>query len=247
MDKEALKKQICELIDNYIDEASGKDVNEKKRLLDTSAYFDEQRTACEEAFLSILDEEKYDDAFIGYNVTLYNSVVKRYIPFTIVDVNHDGNFEHKYAEHDYYDLISKEAFHLTNFGENNNYRDSNIREWLNNVFINGFNYDIIKRLCFFEYYDYDNCTVYGDKVIIPSAEELGLLSNIHSHNDKWYKLFSSKDKIRKEHIIIPRSVYYWTRTTDPNELDGVISINDQGNVTSINYHDSAYVVPMIRL
>lgn len=246
MDKEALKKQICELIDNYIDEASVEDVKEKKELLDASAYFDEQRTACEEAFLSILEEEKYNESFIGYNVTLYNSVLKRYILFTIADVNHDGNFEHKYANHDYYDLISKEAFHLTNFGENNNYRDSNIREWLNDVFVNGFNYDIIKRLCLFEYKDYDTCKIYVDKVIIPSAEELGFSPDAHGYS-VWYKLFSSKDKIRKEHITIPRSVSYWTRTSDPTDFDGVISINDRGDTTSINYHNSAYVVPMIRL
>lgn len=252
MDKEALKKEICALIDKYCEDNTDTEmVSIKKETFSKitnkylNKYFDpETHIATEEDFIKLLDNKIYSKELIGYKVVVYNTLIGKLITFTIADVNHNNENDPNGGN---YDLIADKCFHLTNFGESNRYSDSNIREWLNSNFLEGFkesNSEFYNHLCSFIYEE--DGTVYSDIVMIPSISELGFGYD-SDHDGIPYPIFKDKESRIMNILGKNEKGYYWTRSRDSSSYNNDWYVTTNGCMTTTYYSSNRYLVPLLRI
>lgn len=254
MDKEAFKKEMCALIDKYCgDNTDTEMVSIKKETFSkiTNKYLDkyfdpETHIATEEKFIELLDKKIYSKELIGYKVSIYNDTIGKPIIFTIADVNHNNENDPNGGN---YDLITNECFHLTNFGESNRYADSNIREWLNSNFLEGFkesNSEFYNHLCSF-IYEKDG-TVYSDIVMIPSITELGFEGYDEYDGGIPYPIFKDNESRIMNILGKNKKGYYWTRSRrTTNHSSGIWCVYTDGSINSIHYGNSCHLAPLLRI
>lgn len=252
MDKEAFKKEMCALIDKYCEDNTDTEmVNIKKETFSKitnkylNKYFDpETHIATEENFIKLLDKKIYSKELIGYKVVVYNTLIGKLITFTIADVNHEQN----YLEGGYYDLIADGCFYLTNFGESNHYADSNIREWLNGNFLEGFresNSEFYNHLWSFIYKEDD--AVYSDIVMIPSITELGFEGYDEYDGGIPYPIFKDNESRIMNILGKNKKGHYWTRSRRTSGSSYVWCVDTDGSMSYSNYIGSRYLAPLLRI
>ena len=177
-------------------------------------YFDpETHTATEEDFIRFLDLGLYTKRAIGYKTVLSSNTPAyeyRNGTWIISDVNHDYNNTGQYG---CYDLINEYGFLKAFDANNHNWRDSDIRTWLNNTFYNGFSNEFKNRVMNIKYKSEDSW-YNDDKIILLSFTEVnGDSSSIGSAEDfiiegTPYPVFTNDDS-RKRMRFIHYNYYFW--------------------------------------
>lgn len=224
---------------------------------DPDSVFDPvTHTATEAGFLELLAHHVYDSKYIGYFVTLGNSAAYNSGLWVIADVNHDST---NTGQTNCYDLISLDCFDPGNNAYSSSsylWRSSTVRTWLNNTFYPGFSADFKSRLLSIKY-NSENTWYDDDKVILPSALELGGPSSAAINNDVSvrYPIFAQSEfysnnasRVKAEHSIGTNSGY-WSRTYfNSGGSTSVISINASGAMGNyLHYYDKNNVAPIIRV
>ena len=232
----------------------GKELDELDQTLND--YFDPvTNIATESDFLSFIETGMVTNKVIGKKVTLSNS--SGYYnngQWSILEWNHDiDNPEF------YYDLIATNGIRYMAFDSNNGkmWRRSSIRTWLNDTFYNGFSSDIRDRMEYISAETWSGSSVEDktythDKVIIPSAVEIGFSSgeNIHSEGSK-YIMFSDNASRIKRLTGTTTNKPWWTRSCDKdyNTDEAVWYAAADGSIysASANTSSTIMVVPIIRI
>lgn len=213
----------------------------------------------ENEFIELVNNGLQNKLEIGTKVILQNAIGTD-TNWVVADVNHDGinGTVDLVAEHL---LQSKDnPIHLESYGNSNIYQFSDIRTWLNEVFIEGFTEEI-KRLLkpievITEIYGSPNTTI--DKVKLPSMTELGITSHnvsllpevdegsMYPIFDKGISNVSNKKRIkcgRDEET----TEWWWTRTKFKKDSHTVCVIGQNGGFTTRDTWTSpGGVIPIIR-
>ena len=141
----------------------------KKDDFDPDACFDANNTATEENFIKLLEHGVYDRKYIGYFVTLSNTVDYNGGKWVIADVNHDSA---NTGQTNCYDLISEGCFHNGEFGSSNDsWRSSTARIWLNDTFYPAFSTEFKNHILNLKY-NSQGTWYTDDKIILPSKVEV---------------------------------------------------------------------------
>lgn len=224
---------------------------------DPDSVFDPvTHTATEAGFLELLAHHVYDSKYIGYFVTLGNSVAYNNGLWIIADVNHDST---NTGQTDCYDLISLNCFDPgNNVYSSSSYlwRNSTVRTWLNNTFYTGFGADFKPHLLSIKY-NSENTWYVDDKVILPSALELGGSNNVAINSDVSvkYPIFTPSEfyadnasRVKTEQGSIT-SHGYWSRTYfKVSGSKSVASVNESGALGNyLLYNEKNNIAPIIRV
>lgn len=220
-------------------------------------YFDPvTHIATEENFIKFLECGVYDSKYIGYKVQLGNSVGYNNGLWVIADVNHDSA---NTGQTNCYDLISLDCFDPgNNVYSSSSYlwRSSTVRTWLNNTFYTGFGADFKPHLLSIKY-NSENTWYVDDKVILPSALELGGPNNavITSDVSVKYPIFTQNDfysdnasRVKTKQGTATNSGY-WSRTHfNTSGSTSVASVNASGALGNyLHYYEKNNVAPIIRV
>lgn len=214
--------------------------------IDPDNYFDPTtHTATEADFIRFLEDGgKYDSSMIGYKVTLSNSAAYNGGTYVIADVNHDST---NTGQTNCYDLISVDCINPeSSFGSSQNWRDSNMRTWLNGTFYNGLSSDIKSHIMNIKYNS--NGTWYNDdKVIMPSCKELNYSDSYTAIEGTTYPIFTDNASRQKYKFGTTSTYYWWTRSRDTYDSSFVWFVRTDGSLGYIYYNLSCYVVPTLRI
>ena len=218
----------------------------KKDDFDPDACFDENNTATEENFIKLLEHGVYDSKYIGYFVTLSNSVDYNGGKWVIADVNHDST---NTGQTNCYDLVSLDIFYATTYsGEDNVWRTSYPRTWLNNTFYPGFGNDIKLRILNIKYYS-KNAWYNDDKVIMPSCDELNLTTAQYKDTEGIpYPIFTDNASRKKRPYDSSSYEYYWTRTRWTTRPTWLHAISESGtSAQALDYYYSTRLAAVLRI
>lgn len=200
--------------------------------------------ASEDNFIELLENGVYDSKYIGYKVRLSNTVDYNDGLWIIADVNHDSA---NTGQTNCYDLISQDSFHIAGFGNNQNWRNSNVRTWLNSTFYSGFSNNFKSHILNLKYNSQETSWYDDDKIIIPSYVEIA------GYDGGWldvegvkYPIFTDyASRIKK--IFNDNAYYWWLRTRNLMESSWVRCIDTSGNITSSSYSSAYPVAPILRV
>lgn len=259
-----LKNSLRNLVKEYGGELVTKalqDVGQED--IDFRRFFDpETHIATEEQFIKFLNSKIRTKDVIGYKVKVSfrdhwshgTSFDKPHIInyiFTIADLDHDcENIGYK----GYYDLICTTVIDEQKFGDSDDYTSSDIREWLNVNFYTSIS-DNLKAHMLRIKYKYNDTWYDNDRLVIPSATELGLgiENDFIPEEGAIYPIFTADSKSRIRHIFndSERGVY-WTRTYAKYESAtyagaALIVVTVNGMMGSSDYDRYNYILPIIRV
>lgn len=209
-------------------------------------YFDPTtHTATEANFIKFLQAGIYTEDVIGYKVILSNTANYNNGVWIIADVNHDSA---NTGQTNCYDLISVDCFYRNTFGNSQNWRDSNMRTWLNNTFYNGLSSDIKSHIINIKY-NSQGTWYNDDKVIMPSCTEINY-SDIYNPTDTEgivYPIFTDKASRIKYQFGTTSAYGWWTRTRFLSYSYFVWFVSAYGSLAGDSYGLSYYVVPTLRI
>lgn len=173
--------------------------------------------------------------FRGKQITLSNSQVSNYQTWTIADFSHDNSGNTV-------DLIQANTIIAKVFNnvDTNMYRDSVLRSWLKNTYINGFSADVISKIQTMVVSS-GNITL-NDNIKILSCTEVGFSAATYAVEGTQYPLFT--DDNSREYF--GARTNWWLRTR-PISGSGLVYIcNSSGRLTTLSLSESSGVVPAIR-
>ena len=200
--------------------------------------------ATEENFIQLLEHGIYDSKYIGYKVTLTNSAQYNNGTWIIADVNHDSS---NTGQTNCYDLISVDCINPgISFGSSQNWRDSNMRTWLNGTFYNGLSSDIKSRIMNIKY-NSQGTWYNDDKIIIPSCTELNYSNTYAAVEGIRYPIFTDSTSRVKKQFGTTNTYYWWTRSRYTANINIVWDVLTDGTLYSDGYYISLYVVPTLRV
>ena len=215
--------------------------------VDPDDYFDPvTHIATEENFIKFLECEVYDSKYIGYGVQLSNSVEYNDGVWIIADVDHDSA---NTGQTNCYDLISKDCFHSTTFGSNQDWRSSNPRTWLNNTFYPGFGTNFKSHMINIKYKSLSTWYT-DDKIILPSYVELNGTTGSAYYEGITYPIFTDNTSRKKYKTGTTTYGDWWTRSQDPSYNLDVWYVSSDGNMYSVEYDifaDVVYLAPILRV
>ena len=197
--------------------------------------------ASEEAFISLLDHGVYDEKYIGYMVTLSNSVAYDDGVWVIADVNHDSA---NTGQTDCYDLISRDCFGSSVFdsAKKSIWRSCSLRTWMNGTYYNGFSSNFKERMMNPKYYS-SNEWYNDDKVLLPSFREVTTqYDDIAPSEGTTYPIFTSSSSRIKTYGNVAQ--YWWTRTRYSSNVSIVYT---SGDMTNYSPKYECYLAPIIRV
>ena len=185
---------------------------------------------------------------VGKTVYLSNSQCATQ-EWRIADVNHDGAYGTV-------DLFPKYVLQNTAraFSSNNNvYKNSSLRTWLNGDFYNGFTNEIKNAMKVQSFPS--NGETLSDKVKCPSLNEVGcrdasVAAPYCLEEGTIYPIFGTQ-QLRPNNLSIytltnGTTIYYWTRSRDTVAGNGVWGVNFGGGCNGSYCNGSYYVVACIR-
>jgi hypothetical protein len=198
--------------------------------------------ATEAAFIQLLQHGVYDSKYIGYKVQLGNSVDYNNGLWVIADVNHDSA---NTGQTNCYDLISQDCFYSVKFGNNQNWRSSTPRTWLNNTFYPGFSTEF-KNHILNPKYNSQGTWYTDDYVTLPSYKEVnGGTSSYQDNEGVAYPIFTnSTSRIKKYN---GSAQYWWTRSRYTNDGGNVWYVSSGGSMLNTHYAYSYYLAPLMRV
>lgn len=212
----------------------------------------------ENEFIELVNNGLQNKLEIGTRISLQNIYTET--NWIVADVNHDGC-------NGTVDLVAEQLLqskdnpiHLEPYGTSNIYQFSEIRAWLNGIYIEGFTEDV-KRLLkpievVTEIYGRRDITI--DKIKLPSMSEVGITSrnvsllpeldegSVYPIFDKGISNVSNKKRIRygKDE---DTSEWWWTRTKFKKDSHTVCVIGQNGGFTTRDtWTNPGGVIPIIR-
>ena len=215
-------------------------------------YFDPNTHIATEAnFIAFLEAGgKYDDtSLIGYKVTLSNSATYNGGTYVIADVNHDST---NTGQTNCYDLIALDCVNPgISFGSNYNWRDSNVRTWLNGTFYNGLSSDIKSHIINIKY-NSQGTWYNDDKVILPSFTEVnGSTGTSYPQyadiEGIAYPIFTNNNSRSKYQFGTTSTYYWWTRSRYAVGSGTVWRVVADGSLNNNGCTSKRYVVPTLRI
>lgn len=206
--------------------------------------FDENHIATEANFIQLLKHGVYDSKYIGYKVQLSNSAQYNNGTWIIADVNHDSA---NTGQTNCYDLISVDCINPgSSFGSSQNWRNSNMRTWLNGTFYNGLSSDIKSRIINIKY-NSQGTWYNDDKIIMPSCTELNYSNSYAEIEGIAYPIFTNNNSRIKNQFGTTSTYYWWTRSRSTHYSSYVWRVGTDGSLSYSYYTDSRYVVPTLRV
>lgn len=204
--------------------------------------------ATEENFIKLLEHEVYDRKYIGYGVTLSNSVDYNNGVWIIADVDHDSA---NTGQTNCYDLISRDTFHSTKYssGEKMPWTSSTIKNWLNNTFYNAFSSDIKYHILNIKYKSQTSWRT-AEKVILPSLVEVYGTITGYDTEGVTYPIFTddtSRKKYDSEVTTYHISKSWWTRTRYKTNNSNFEYVNTAGSIDYVGYSGKNELAPLFRI
>ena len=162
----------------------------------------------------------------------------------IVDINHDSA---NTGQTNCYDLMAVDCVAKQIFSSSNNqyWRSSGCRNWLNSTYYNGFSSNFKSHIMSMKYVS--NGSWYDDYIILPSMTELlrDLVTDSYSTNEgSFYPLLSYFVK----NTAAVNTDYWWTRSRALNQSQHVWRIFANGNPsTLIASYTGGGMAPILRV
>ena len=220
--------------------------------VDPDDYFDPvTHTATEANFIAFLEAGgKYDDtSLIGYKVVLSNTSAYNNGVRIIADINHDSA---NTGQTNCYDLIAENVIKpKIAYGNDNLWRNSTIRTWLNSTFYSGFSSNFKNKLINIKY-NSENTWYTDDKIIIPSYIELN--GNVPTSYSGYivegvkYPVFESGSSSRIKILSgTSDASNWWTRSRDTKGNNYIWYAMSDGTIGSTVYYYTLAFAPMLRI
>lgn len=197
----------------------------------------------QEEFLQILE---YNSRPPVGTVIILNNQLTENKAWLVVGKEHDG-------VSNTVDLMPVNSINTEQFDDSSsNYSNSNIRTWLNNTFVSGFDTEVQNILKTMEVSTNISGTItkLSDKVKLPSAFELGIISSssvgLPSKEGNTYSIFEkSYNRIKQSSTGL---INWITRSRNTSNTSQVIGINTSGAELGVSYSENTVgIIPIIRL